>query len=74
MRFENLCREPQATLRAVFAHAEALDADGERIVVDHAARMRAPDYYKVDFSDGERTAIATLTAPVVARLERIAPR
>jgi hypothetical protein len=66
--YERLCQEPLATLRDVFAHADAQDEDGERIIGDFATRMRAPDYYRADFTAAEYATIAAITGPVAERL------
>lgn len=69
--YDALCARPAEVLTQVFAHAEALDADGERLVGYFATRLRAPDYYRPDFDDRTRAEVKALTAPVHERLMRL---
>lgn len=64
--YERLCREPGATLRAVFEHC-ALPVTDELL---HRARdrVRFPAYYRPDFTGIEQAAIARHTRAVAARL------
>jgi hypothetical protein len=60
VRFETLCAEPVATLRAVFAHGALPDA--ENLVERHAAGIRSPTYYESHFSAEELAVIRAETA------------
>ena len=66
VRYEDLCDRPETTLRAVYAHCR-LEA-GAALVEAQARRLHRPDYYRPDFSDHERQAIAAATDAVARRL------
>jgi hypothetical protein len=65
VRFEDLCAEPLAMLDRVFAHAR-LDMGGEEMA-DLAARIRAPDYYALPFTEEEQATIRDLTRDAAQR-------
>jgi hypothetical protein len=65
VRFEELCARPEAVLERLLAHT-GLPAEAAWIAAQ-AARLRAPDYYAVDFDEAERSTIRDLTAAVAAR-------
>ncbi|MBX3500498.1 MAG: sulfotransferase [Alphaproteobacteria bacterium] len=65
VRFEDLCAEPTTTLNHVLAHAGLPASDAW--VSEHAARLRAPDYYSISLDAAERQTIRRLTAAVAAR-------
>lgn len=69
--YEALCARPAEVLAHMFAHADALDADGERVVEDFATRLHAPDYYRPDFDEATCAEVRALTAHVRERLMRI---
>jgi hypothetical protein len=65
VRFEDLCRDPQATLRAVLAHCRLEAADSW--IDERAAGIRFPSYYRADFAPEELEVIARHTAETAAR-------
>jgi len=65
VRHEDLCEQPQDTLRQVFAHARLQLGDDE--LTRLAEGLRAPGYYQPDFSPAEWEQIRTLTGPTAAR-------
>lgn len=65
VRFEDLCAEPGVTLERLFAHCRLDDAGG--LVAEQAGRMQPPSYYRSDFTEAERRAIADHAGPVAAR-------
>jgi len=58
--FETLCEAPAETLRAVLNHC--LLPDFDRIVQQHAARIRFPSYYKISLSPKDLEVIREETA------------
>lgn len=70
--YETLCARPAEVLARVFVHADALDAEGGRLVDDFAVRLHAPDYYRSDFDEATRAEVNALTARVHERLVRLA--
>jgi hypothetical protein len=64
VRFEDLCADPATQVAMVQDHCGLEDA---AVRADYAARLRAPDYYRADFTDEEQAAIARITGPVAAR-------
>jgi hypothetical protein len=63
--FEELCREPNAILRAVLDHCRLPATDG--FVDEQAGRIRFPSYYRPAFSDDELALIERCTATTAAR-------
>ncbi|WGF87430.1 sulfotransferase [Marinivivus vitaminiproducens] len=70
VRYEDLCDSAAETLSRVFAHCGLADEAG--LIAAQAKQMRAPTYYRPDFTAEERRLIADLTAPVVARFGYVA--
>lgn len=66
VRFEDLCRESEPTLRRLFDHCRLPDSAG--LVAAAAERMRMPSYYRPDFSEDELATIAELTDGAARRL------
>ena len=65
VRFEDMCREPHTTLRAVLAHCRLEAADSW--IDERAAGIRFPSYYRADFAPDELEVIARHTAKTAAR-------
>jgi hypothetical protein len=65
VRYEDLCRDPQATLRAVLGHCRLEAAGGW--IEERAAAIRFPSYYRADFGPDELEVIARHTAETAAR-------
>ena len=65
VRFEDMCRDPGTTVRAVLAHCR-LDAAGAWID-ERAAGIRFPSYYKARFGQDELAIIERHTAETAAR-------
>jgi hypothetical protein len=66
VRFEDLCRDPRATLGQLLEHC-ALEAK-DAWLHDQAADFHLPAYYRPRFSDGELETIRRITGPTAARL------
>lgn len=64
-RYEDLVEDPGRQLSRLFRHAE-LPLD-EETVANLASEIRAPDYYRPDFTDSEMTAIDEETRDVARR-------
>lgn len=64
VRYEDMCREPAATVSAVLDHV-GLGHDGLPEIARET--VSAPAYYTLEFSDAEREAIKRRTAEVAAR-------
>src|SRR5262249_39641100 len=60
VRFETLCADPAATLRAVLDHCRLSDADA--VIRRFAPGIRYPTYYQSSFSPEEQAVIAEETA------------
>jgi hypothetical protein len=60
LRFEDLCANPEAAIRAMLDHADLPEA--ENIVTRFAGRIRRPDYYQATFTSEELAAIREETA------------
>jgi hypothetical protein len=71
VRYETLCREPQATLRAVLDHCGLAAADDA--LAELAGRLRFPTYYRPRFTAEELALIDRHTGAVAARLGYPAP-
>ncbi len=69
--YERLCREPEATLRALFAHCRLPLA--EELLERARGRVRFPAYYRPEFTPGEYATIARHTRSVAERLGIAAP-
>jgi hypothetical protein len=65
VRFEDMCREPQATIRALLAHCRVEAADSW--IDERAAAIRFPSYYQARFAPNEREVIEQHTAQTAAR-------
>ena len=65
VRFEDMCRDPGATIRAVPAHCRLEAADAW--IDERAAGIRFPSYYQADFAPGELEVVAQHTAQTAAR-------
>lgn len=68
--FDALCRDPEGTLRALYAHCE-LEVAGSTLA-DHAARIRPPTYYAPDFTHEELRTIAEETREAATRIGALA--
>lgn len=64
VRYEDLCADPETTMREVLAHCRVED---EAIVAHAVATVRAPVYYAPDFTPAETRQIAAITGPVADR-------
>ncbi|MGC3874324.1 sulfotransferase family protein [Halomonas sp. GXIMD04776] len=65
LRYEDLCGQPELTLRAFYAHCQL---DVEPSVLEQAASgLHFPTYYQPDFTDRERAMISEITGEVAAR-------
>ncbi|MGH7058528.1 MAG: hypothetical protein ACREFZ_11760, partial [Acetobacteraceae bacterium] len=67
VRYEDLCREPHATLTALFAHCRLADADA--LVTGTADSIHFPSYYDLHFSAEERETIARHTDTTARRFD-----
>ncbi|MGH6917907.1 MAG: sulfotransferase, partial [Geminicoccaceae bacterium] len=65
VRFEDMCREPRATLGAVLAHCRLQAADSW--LDERAAAIRFPAYYRARFDQNELEVIERHTAATAAR-------
>jgi hypothetical protein len=65
LRYEELCRQPQVTLRRLLHHCQLRE---EASLRSFATRIKAPTYYRQGFSDEERSIIAEETATVAQRM------
>ena len=66
VRYEDLCDRAEATLAAVFAHAEVPASPAQRRSM--AERLSRPTYYDPGFAAADEEVIAAETAPVRRRL------
>jgi len=71
VRYEDLCRAPEASVRALFAHCEL--ALSEPALAQLAGMLRFPSYYQPRFSAAELALIERHTGAVAARLGYPAP-
>lgn len=68
LRYEDLCRDPEATLRRLFEHARLDGAAAEPLIAEYVERISEPDYYRPDFSDEEFEQLTEICHPVASRL------
>jgi hypothetical protein len=68
--YERLCAEPQASLAALYTHAEVESTTARNLTQQWAPRIARSDYYSADFGDADRAAITEITAPVWCELTR----
>lgn len=66
VRYEDLCRNGETTLKQILDHAQLEIADEQ--IRQLADRLSAPTYYAPDFSEAERRAIKDITGEVETRL------
>ena len=66
VRFEELCASPAETFERIAAHCELDDPIGA--LDAFAGGIRAPTYYRPDFSDQDRAVIREVTSETAARL------
>lgn len=69
LRYEDLCRDPESTIRRLIEHARLDAAAAEPLIAEYAKRISEPDYYQPDFSDGEFAALAEITRDTADRLD-----
>lgn len=72
LRYEDLCRDPDAEIRRLLEHARLDLAKAESLVSEYARRITEPDYYAPDFSDEELEQLRSITGPVASRLGYVA--
>ncbi|NEZ04129.1 sulfotransferase [Wenzhouxiangella sp. XN201] len=72
LRYEDLCRDPEATIRQLLDHLQLDIPRAEPLISDYVSRITAPDYYEPDFSDEELEQLYTITRPVASRLGYVA--
>ena len=65
MRFEDLCERPEESLASLFDHCAL--APGAAAITALSGRIKAPTYYKANFSDAELEIIEAETREVAAR-------
>ncbi len=68
--YEDLCAEPEAMVRTLFAHCR-LDVTDDA-VRELAAKVQFPSYYQPDFTEAERRMIDDITGPVAERFAQLA--
>ena len=68
--YENLCAEPEVTIRRLFEHCRLSISDDR--VKDLASKVQFPSYYQPKFSDAERDMIDEITGPVAERFTLLA--
>ncbi len=68
VRHASLCEAPHETLRAMFAHAGALDAAGERVIDAQAGQIRAPRAREAHFDAAQQARLKAILAPIETRL------
>lgn len=66
VRFEDLCREPQAILRSVLEHCRLPSSDD--FIDQQASGIRFPSYYRPGFDPDELALIERCTAAIATRL------
>lgn len=64
VRYEDLCADPQTTMRAVLAHCRVED---EAIIAHAVATVRVPDHHLPGFTPAEMRQIVAITGPVAHR-------
>lgn len=65
VRFEDMCRATEQTIRSIFKHCDVHDA--ETLVARWTPRIHSPSYYEPSFSQEEFAIIDRLTQPVSNR-------
>lgn len=68
VRYEDLCQDPETTLRHVLDHAGLYSAQAELLVTEYADCISEPDYYEPDFSQSELNTLIEITGTTAARL------
>ncbi|NBO18275.1 MAG: sulfotransferase [Proteobacteria bacterium] len=59
LRFETLCEQPEATIRALFAHCHL--SENAALVAKFAAQVQKPDYYDAGFTPEQLATIRAIT-------------
>jgi len=68
VKYEDLCREPEDTIRALFDHVE-LDARGaEALIAEYAESISEPDYYEPETTEDELEQLIRICEPAATRL------
>ncbi len=65
VRFEDICHAPRDVMQTVFEHCRL--SGSETLLAELTDRIRAPSYYKPNFSDEELDMIDSLTRPIAER-------
>lgn len=68
LRYEDLCRDPEGTIRQLFEHVRLDASAAEPLIAEYAGRISEPNYYRPDFSDEEFRQVLTICKPAASRL------
>lgn len=64
VKYDELCQTPRQELSKIL---DFCDCNDDRIIADWAAKIKPPDYYKIDFSEKENQLIRNITGDIENR-------
>lgn len=68
VRYEELCREPEATIRKLLDHVRLDDARAETLIAEYSNNISEPDYYEPGMSGQELEQVRSICQPAASRL------
>lgn len=68
LRYEDLCRDTEPTIRDLFDHAQLDVSKGEAVIAEYSGHITEPGYYDPDFSDEELEQVTTICGPTASQL------
>lgn len=68
VKYEDLCRQPEATIRALFDHVQLDTAGAEGLIAEYSESISEPDYYEPGMSDQELEQLYSICKPVASEL------
>lgn len=68
VKYEDLCREPETTIRALLDHVQLDAAAAEPLIAEYSDSISEPDYYEPGMTDRELDQLCRICEPVASRL------
>lgn len=68
VRYEDLCRDPEETLRGILEHARLEGPGADSVIEAYAARISEPEYYRPEFDEEELGSLLEITKDTRSRL------
>lgn len=68
LRYEDLCRDPSASIRQLLEHTGLDSAPAEPLIAEYSERISEPNYYEPGFSNEELEQLYAICRPSAERL------